>query len=125
MIFGYQINVFVTFCGIFGVFFTVVGPILHERCLENCVRSVFRGGLPERSGEPLHVASLHKNLRVSFLCAWCVVRKRLFKLKVWKSCVHFLHWLRVFTPPPPDVSVAGHEDVPFVSIVLTTSRKII
>ena len=80
--FGYQINVFVTFCGIFGVFFTVVGPILHERCLENCVRSVFRGGLPERSGEPLHVASLHRNLRVSFLCAWCVVRQRLFKLRV-------------------------------------------
>ena len=32
---------------------------------ENCVRLVLRGGLPERSGEPLHVACLHRKLRVS------------------------------------------------------------
>ena len=73
MNFGYQIDVFCCFSWHFrGV----------EDSGENCVRSVFRGGLPERSGEPLHVASLHRNLRVSFLCAWCVVRQRLFKLRV-------------------------------------------
>ena len=32
---------------------------------ENCVRFVFRGGLPERSGEPLRLACLHRKLRVS------------------------------------------------------------
>ena len=31
------------------------------------MRSVFRSGLPDRSGEPFHVASRHKNLRVSLV----------------------------------------------------------
>ena len=33
-----------------------------------------------------------------------------------QSCVHFLHWLRVFPPPSPVVSVAGHEDAPFCAV---------